>query len=52
MPAVLCEYERMLHPIADRLAARLYKARNPMFLQRHYNPAFPVLSFLEDLEGA
>lgn len=52
VPAVLCEYERMLFPIADRLAERLYKARNPMFIQRHYNPAFPVLSFLEDLEGA
>ena len=49
--AVLCEYERMLFPMADRLAERLYQARNPMFLQRHYNPAFPVLSFLEDLEG-
>ncbi len=52
LPAVLCEYERMLFPIADRLAERLFKARNPMFIQRHYNPAFPVLSFLEDLEGA
>lgn len=49
VPAVLCEYERMLIPIADRLAERLFKVRNPMFLQRHYNPAFPVLSFLEDL---
>ena len=49
LPAVLCEYERMLSPIADRLAERLYKARNAMFIQRHYNPAFPVLSFLEDL---
>ena len=49
LPPVLCEYERMLFPIADGLAERLYKARNAMFLQRHYNPAFPVLSFLEDL---
>ena len=49
VPAVLCEYERMLYPIADGLAERLYRARNPLFLQRHYNPAYPVLSFLEDL---
>ena len=49
IPAVLCEYERMVFPIADRLAGRLYRMRNAMFLQRHYNPAFPVLSFLEDL---
>ena len=49
VPALLCEHERMVFPIADRLAARLFKARSPMFLQRHYNPAFPVLSFLEDI---
>ena len=52
LPAVLCEYERMLFPIADRLAERLYQARNAMFLHRHYNPAFPVLSILEDLGGS
>ncbi len=46
---VLCEYERLVFPIADRLAERLYQTRNAMFLHRHYNPAFPVLSFLEDL---
>ncbi|MDD4118261.1 MAG: radical SAM protein [Kiritimatiellae bacterium] len=49
VPAVLCAYERMVIPLADRLAERLYKARNPLFLHRHYNPAFSVLSFLEDL---
>jgi len=51
IPAVLCEYERMLFPIADRLAERLFKSRNAMFIQRHYNPAFPVLSFLEDMSS-
>lgn len=49
VPAVLCEHERMVLPVADRLAGRLYERRNAMFLQRHYNPDFPVLSFLEDL---
>ena len=49
VPAILCEHERMVFPIADRLATRLFKTRDPMFLQRHYNPAFPILSFLEDL---
>ena len=49
IPAVLCENERMIFPIVDRLAERLYKSRDPMFIQRHYNPAFPILSFLEDL---
>ena len=49
IPAALCENERMVFPIVDRLAERLYKNRDVMFIQRHYNPAFPILSFLEDL---
>ena len=37
--------------LADSLAETLYAERNAMFLQRHYNPAFPVLSILEDMSG-
>jgi uncharacterized protein len=49
VPPVLCEYERMVIPVADRLVQRLFDMGEPLFLQRHYNPAFPILSFLEDL---
>ncbi len=49
IPPVLCAHERMVFPIADGLAERLFKSRNALFIQRHYNPAFPILSFLEDL---
>ena len=45
----VCEHERVLLPIADRVANRLWNRRNPQFLHKNYNPAFPVLSFLEDL---
>ena len=45
---VLCGHERMLTPIADRVGETLYGERNPLFLNKHYNPAYPVLSFLED----
>lgn len=41
----------MIFPLADALAERLYKAKNDLFMQRHYNPAFPILSFLEDLSA-
>jgi uncharacterized protein len=51
VPPVLCEHERMLVPLADRVAETLYAERSPLFLQRHYNSLFPVLSFLEDLAG-
>lgn len=46
---VVCEHERLLTPIADRVANRLWKKRDPHFLHKHYNPAFPVLAFLDDV---
>jgi uncharacterized protein len=45
---VLCRYEQLLMPIADRVGKRLYRERNPLFLHKHYNAAYPVLSLLED----
>jgi len=45
---VLCAHERTVLPIADKLAARLFKARNPMFIQKHYNDLFPLISLVED----
>jgi hypothetical protein len=39
----------MLIPIADRIAAELYRNRNSQFIHRHYNPDYPVLNFLENL---
>jgi uncharacterized protein len=45
---VLCRYEQMLTPIADRVGEKLYKKRDPLFLHKHYNAAYPVLSLLED----
>lgn len=47
---VLCETERLLFPIADSLAESLYRSRAPMFIQKHYNPAYPVISLLEDAQ--
>ncbi len=48
---VLCRHERILLPIADRVGARLYRSRAPLFLRKHYNAAHPVLSLLEDAAG-
>jgi uncharacterized protein len=45
---VLCRYEQMLLPIADRVGRRLYRDRNPLFLHKHYNAAYPVLSVIEE----
>ncbi len=45
---VLCAHERLLLPIADRLAGRLYRKRNAMFIQKHYNDFYPIVSLVED----
>lgn len=45
---VLCAHERILTPIADRLAEKLYKKRAAMFIQKQYNDMFPLLSLAED----
>jgi uncharacterized protein len=52
VPPILCEHERLIFPIVDRVAEKLYARRDPLFIQRHYNPLFPVLSFLEDIAGS
>jgi uncharacterized protein len=45
---VLCRHEQILIPIADRIGATLFQERNSLFLNKHYNQAYPMLSFLED----
>lgn len=47
---VLCEHERMLVPLVDRLGARLYGRRSALFIQKHYNAVYPLLSLIEDDE--
>ncbi len=45
---VLCETERLLIPIVDRLGERLYNNKVPAFLAKHYNESYPFLSLMED----
>jgi uncharacterized protein len=45
---MLCAHERAVIPIVDALASRLFKKRNPLFVQKHYNELFPLLSLVED----
>jgi len=45
---VLCAHERILIPIADRLGERLFKQRSALFVQKHYNDYFPLISLAED----
>jgi uncharacterized protein len=45
---LLCAHERIILPIADQLAAHLFKDRNPLFIQKHYNEMYPLISLVED----
>lgn len=42
-----CEHERMLIPIVDELAEKLYKKKNQKFIQKHYNEWYPIISLIE-----
>ncbi len=44
----LCAHERAIMPVADALAAKLFKKRSPLFIQKHYNEMFPLISLVED----
>lgn len=46
---VVCHHERHLLPIVDAMANRLWRKRNQMFLHKHYNPAYPLIDFLEHI---
>jgi len=45
---VQCAHERLITPIADSVAQTLYKERNALFLHKHYNEMYPVMSLVED----
>jgi uncharacterized protein len=45
---IQCYHERLLLPIADKLAEKLFKKKSPMFIQKHYNEMFPIISMIED----
>jgi uncharacterized protein len=45
---VLCAHEQMTVRVTDRLAARLFRRKSPMFLQKQYNELFPLVSLAED----
>jgi uncharacterized protein len=48
VPPIVCEHERMLMPIVDRLANRLWKHNVTLFRRKFYDKTYPVSSYLED----
>ncbi|MCL2361370.1 MAG: radical SAM protein [Defluviitaleaceae bacterium] len=48
IPAIGCAHEQMLTPIADGVAEKLFKEQNALFIHKHYNDMYPVVSLVED----
>ena len=44
---VVCQHERILMPIVDKMANKLWHKRSRMFVHKHYNPIYPIVSHLE-----
>ena len=45
---IRCTHERLITPIADYVAEKLYRERNALFIHKHYNQLYPVMSLVED----
>ena len=45
---MLCAHERIVLPIADELAERLFNKGSAIFIQKQYNDFYPLLSLAED----
>jgi len=45
---MLCAHERIVLPIADELAERLFNKGSALFIQKQYNDFYPLLSLAED----
>lgn len=45
---VQCAHEQMLLKIVDDLAEKLYRKRNALFIHKHYNEFYPIISLVED----
>lgn len=49
VPPIICEHERILMPIADSVARRLFRKRDPLFINKHYNPDYDLLRMIEEV---
>jgi len=48
IPPIICEHERMLMPIVDRTASRLWKKNVELFRRKFYDKSFAISSYIED----
>ncbi|MCL2620858.1 MAG: radical SAM protein [Defluviitaleaceae bacterium] len=49
VPPLQCANEQIITPIADFVASTLYNEGSAMFMHKHYNEMYPIMSLVEDL---
>jgi uncharacterized protein len=45
-----CAHEQIITPIADRAAEELFRQKSAMFIHKHYNDMYPVISLAEEMD--
>jgi len=45
---IQCAHEQIITPIADYVAETLYNEHSALFMHKHYNELYPVVSLIED----
>jgi uncharacterized protein len=48
IPPIICEHERLLMPIVDRMANKLWKKNVILFKRKFYEKTFSISSYMED----
>ncbi|MFC2020129.1 radical SAM protein [Chloroflexota bacterium] len=48
IPTIICEHERMLMPIIDTMANKLWAQKISLFKRKFYEKSFPMSSYIED----
>jgi uncharacterized protein len=48
IPPIICEHERMLMPIVDKIANKLWSKNSLLFKRKFYEKTFPASSYIED----
>jgi uncharacterized protein len=46
---IQCAHEQLITPIVDYAAEKLYKDKSALFMHKHYNELYPVMSLVEDM---
>lgn len=50
IPPIICSHERMLMPIVDKMANRLWNRGSSLFKRKFYERSYPVSSYIEDCQ--